>query len=46
MTLLLVMVFVISIAMAIGFVLGRLWQMRDDLEQKLEARFAMPDENG
>jgi len=46
MTLLLVMVFVISIAMAIGFVLGRLWQMRDDLEQKLEARFAMLEENG
>jgi len=46
MTLLLVMVFVISIAMVIGFVLGRLWQMRDDLEQKLEARFAMSDENG
>jgi hypothetical protein len=46
MTLLLVMVFVISVAMAIGFILGRLWQMRHDLEQQLEARFAMPDENG
>ena len=46
MTLLLVMVFVVSVAMAIGFILGRLWQMRHDLEQQLEARFAMPDENG
>ena len=46
MTLLLVMVFVVSVAMAIGFILGRLWQMRHDLEHQLEARFAMPDENG
>ena len=46
MTLLLVMVFEISVAMAVGFVLGRIWQMRNDLEQQLEARFAVPDENG
>jgi hypothetical protein len=46
MTLLLVMVFEISVAMAVGFILGRIWQMRNDLEQKLEGRFAIPDENG
>ena len=46
MTLLLVMVFEISVAMAIGFVLGRIWQVRNDLEQQLEARFAVPEENG
>ena len=34
MTLLLVMVFEISVAMAIGFVLGRIWQIRCDLEQE------------
>ena len=32
-TLLLVMVFQISVAMAVGFVLGRIWQIRCDLEQ-------------
>ena len=36
MTLLLVMVFEISVAMAIGFVLGRIWQIRCDLECGLE----------
>ena len=46
MTLLPVMVFEISVAMAIGFILGRIWQMRNELEQQLEARFAVPDENG
>jgi hypothetical protein len=46
MTLLLVMIVEISVAMAVGFILGRIWQMRNDLEQKLEARFAVPDENG
>jgi hypothetical protein len=46
MILLLVMVFEISVAMTIGFVLGRIWQMRNDLEQQLEARFAVPNENG
>jgi hypothetical protein len=44
MTLALLMVFVISVAMATGFLLGRIWQMRHDLEQQLEARFAVPDE--
>ena len=34
---LLLMVFVISVAMAIGFILGRIWQTRCDLEQQLEA---------
>jgi len=34
---LLLMVLVISIAMAIGFILGRIWQIRCDLEQQLEA---------
>ena len=35
MTLALVMVFQISVAMAIGFVLGRIWQIRCGLEQEL-----------
>jgi hypothetical protein len=34
MTLVLVMVFETSVAMAIGFVLGRIWQIRCDLEQE------------
>jgi len=34
---LLLMVFVISVAMAIGFILGRIRQIRCDLEQQLEA---------
>jgi hypothetical protein len=34
--LLLVMVFQISVAMAIGFALGRIWQIRCDLECDLE----------
>ena len=46
MALALLMVFVISVAMTTGFILGRVWQMRHDLEQQLEARFAVPDENG
>jgi len=46
MALALLMVFVISVAMTTGFILGRVWQMRHDLEQRLEARFAVPDENG
>ena len=37
MTLALLTVFVISVAMATGFLLGRIWQMRHDLEQQLEA---------
>ena len=36
MALLLVMVSEISIAMAIGFVLGRIWQIRCDLECDLK----------
>jgi hypothetical protein len=34
--LLLVMVFQITVAMAIGFALGRIWQIRCDLECDLE----------
>jgi hypothetical protein len=41
-TLLLVMVFEISVAMAIGFVLGRIWQIRCDLEQERAGGFAAP----
>ena len=37
MTLVLLMVFEMSVAIAIGFVLGRIWQIRCDLEQQLEA---------
>jgi hypothetical protein len=39
MTLVLVMVFEISVAMTIGFVLGRIWQIRCDLEQQLAGGF-------
>jgi hypothetical protein len=39
MTLMLVMVFEISVAMAIGFVLGRIWQIRCDLEQERAGDF-------
>ena len=46
MALALLMVFVISVAMTTGLIPGRVWQMRHDLEQQLEARFAVPDENG
>ena len=42
MTLLLVMIFEISIAMAIGFVLGRIWQIRCDLEQARGGAFTAP----
>lgn len=34
MILALVMVFQILVAMAVGFVLGRIWQIRCDLEQQ------------
>lgn len=34
MTLAVLMVFEISVAMAIGFILGRIWQIRCDLEQQ------------
>jgi hypothetical protein len=42
MTLALLMVFEISVAMAIGFVLGRIWQIRSDLEQQRAGGFAAP----
>jgi hypothetical protein len=42
MTLLLVMVFQISVAMAIGFVLGRIWQIRCDLEEQRDGGFSAP----
>jgi hypothetical protein len=42
MTLALLMVFVISIAMAAGFVLGRIWQIRCDLEQQRAGGFTVP----
>ena len=42
MTLLMVMVFEISLAMAIGFVLGRIWQIRCDLEQERAGGFTAP----
>jgi hypothetical protein len=38
MTLLLLMVVEISVAMGIGFILGRIWQIRSDLEEQLEVR--------
>jgi hypothetical protein len=41
MTLALLMVFEISVAIAIGFVLGRIWQIRSDLEQRAGG-FAAP----
>jgi hypothetical protein len=37
MILALLMLFQISVAMAVGFVLGRIWQIRCDLEQQLKA---------
>jgi hypothetical protein len=42
MTLFLVMVFEISVAMAIGFVFGRIWQIRCDLEQQRAGGFTVP----
>jgi hypothetical protein len=39
MTLVLLMVFEISVAMAIGFVLSRIWQIRSDLEQQRAGGF-------
>jgi hypothetical protein len=41
-TLLLVMVIQISVAMAIGFVLGRIWQIRCALEQERVGGFTAP----
>ena len=42
MTLVMLTVFEISVAMAIGFVLGRIWQIRSDLEQQRAGDFAAP----
>jgi hypothetical protein len=42
MTLVLLMAFEISVAMAIGFVLGRIWQIRCDLEQVRTGYFTPP----
>jgi hypothetical protein len=38
----LLMVFEISVAMAIGFVLGRIWQIRCDFEQQRGGGFVAP----
>jgi hypothetical protein len=42
MTSFLVMAFQISIAMAVGFVIGRIWQIRCDLEQERASGFKAP----
>lgn len=42
MTLVLLMAFETSIAMAIGFILGRIWQIRCDLEQQRAGGFTVP----
>jgi hypothetical protein len=42
MTLMLLMVVEIGVAMAIGFVLGRIWQIRCDLEQQRVGGFTAP----
>ena len=42
MTLVLVMVFQISVAMGIGFILGRIWQILCDLEQQRAGGFTAP----
>jgi hypothetical protein len=42
MILALVMVFQISVAMAVGFVLGRIWQIRCDLEEQRAGGFTVP----
>jgi hypothetical protein len=41
-TWLLVMVLEILVAMAVGFVLGRIWQIRCDLEQQRAGGFTAP----
>jgi hypothetical protein len=41
-TWLLVMVLEILVAMAVGFVLGRIWQIRCDLEQERADDFTLP----
>jgi hypothetical protein len=42
MTLFLLMAFEISVAMAVGFVLGRIWQIRCDLEEGRATSFTAP----
>jgi len=42
MTLMLLMVVEIGVAMAIGFTLGRIWQIRSDLEQQRAGDFTAP----
>ena len=42
MILVFLMVFEIAVAMAIGFVLGRIWQIRCDLEQERAGVFTAP----
>ena len=42
MTLFVVMAFEISIAMAVGFVIGRVWQIRCDLERGRAGGFTVP----
>jgi hypothetical protein len=42
MTLALLMVFEVSVAMAIGFILGRIWQIRCDLEEQRDGGFTAP----
>lgn len=42
MILFLVMAIEISVAMAIGFVLGRIWQIRCDLEQQYAGDLTAP----
>jgi hypothetical protein len=42
MTLVLLTVFEISVAMAIGFILGRIWQIRCYLEEQRAGGFTAP----
>ncbi len=42
MTLMLLMVVEIGVAMAIGFIFGRIWQIRCDLEQQRAGGFTAP----
>jgi hypothetical protein len=42
MILVLLTVFEISVAMAIGFILGRIWQIRCDLEEQRAGGFTAP----
>lgn len=42
MVLVLLTAFEISLAMAVGFVLGRIWQIRCDLEEQRAVGFTVP----